>query len=347
MQFTAKEIADLIGGVLEGDPTIQVSKLAKIEEADAESISFIANPKYLGFINTTKAALLIVSKQLEIPAQTTATLLRVDDPYSSFSTLLKLYNKSSIDKTGIEPNNFISASAVLGKDCYVASFVYISEGVVIGDNVKIMPGVYIGPNARIGNNTILFANISIQHNCEIGSNCILHPGVVIGSDGFGFAPQKDGTYSKVAQNGNVVVEDNVEIGANSAIDRGTMGSTLIKKGVKLDNMVHIAHNAEIGENTVIAAQSGISGSTRLDRNVVVGGQVGFVGHLYIAAGSQFGAQSGVTRSLNEPNKKYNGTPVQEYMGSMRSNATIKRLPELEKRIQELEKIIAQLQLTTK
>lgn len=347
MQFTAKEIADLIGGVLEGDPTIKVSKLAKIEEADAESISFIANPKYLGFINTTKAALLIVSNQLEIPAQTTATLLRVDDPYSSFSTLLSLYNKSTIDKTGIEPNNFIADTAKLGDNCYVASFAYISEGAIIGDNVKIMPGVYLGPNTRIGNNTILFANVSIQHNCEIGANCILHPGVVIGSDGFGFAPQKDGTYSKVAQNGNVVVEDNVEIGANSAIDRGTMGSTLIKKGVKLDNMVHIAHNAEIGENTVIAAQSGISGSTRLDRNVVVGGQVGFVGHLYIAAGSQFGAQSGVTRSLNEPNKKYNGTPVQEYMGSMRSNATIKRLPELEKRIQELEKIIAQLQLTAK
>lgn len=347
MQFTAKEIADLIGGVLEGDPTIKVSKLAKIEEADADSISFIANPKYLGFIHTTKAALLIVSKQLEIPGQTTATLLRVDDPYSSFSTLLNLYSKSSIDKIGIEPNNFISDTAVLGKDCYVASFVYISDGAIIGDNVKIMPGVYIGPNVRIGNDCILFANVSIQHNCEIGPNCILHPGVVIGSDGFGFAPQKDGTYSKVAQNGNVVIEENVEIGANSAIDRGTMGSTLIKKGVKLDNMVHIAHNAEIGENTVIAAQSGISGSTRLDRNVVVGGQVGFVGHLYIAAGSQFGAQSGVTRSLNEPNKKYNGTPVQEYMGSMRSNATIKRLPELEKRIQELEKIIAQLQLTTK
>lgn len=347
MQFTAQEIADLIGGVIEGDPTTQVRKLAKIEEADAESISFVANPKYLGFLSTTKAALLIVSNQLEITEKPSATLIRVDDPYSSFSTLLSLYNKSSIDKTGIEAQAHLAESAKLGENCYVAAFAYISEGAVIGDNVKIMPGVYLGPNTRIGNNTILFANVSIQNNCEIGANCILHPGVVIGSDGFGFAPQKDGTYAKVAQNGNVIVEDNVEIGANSAIDRGTMGSTLIKKGVKLDNMVHIAHNAEIGENTVIAAQSGVSGSTRLDRNVIVGGQVGFVGHLYIAAGSQFGAQSGITRSLNEPNKKYNGTPVQEYMGSMRSNATIKRLPELEKRIQELEKIILQLQLTAK
>jgi UDP-3-O-[3-hydroxymyristoyl] glucosamine N-acyltransferase len=347
MQFTAQEIADLIGAVIEGDPHIKVSKLAKIEEADADSISFIANPKYLGFINTTKAAILIVNTQLEITEKPKATLLRVADPYSCFSTLLNLYNKASIEKAGIEANAFISESAVLGEGCYVASFAYISEGAEVGNNVKIMPGVYLGPNTKIGNNTILFANVAIQHNCEIGQNCILHPGVVIGSDGFGFAPQKDGTYSKVAQNGNVVVEDNVEIGANAAIDRGTMGSTLIKKGVKLDNMVHIAHNAEIGENTVIAAQSGVSGSTRIEHNVIVGGQVGFVGHLFIATGSQFGAQSGVTRSLNEPNKKYNGTPVQEYMGSMRSNATIKRLPELEKRIQELEKIIAQLQLSAK
>jgi len=347
MQFTAQEIADLIGAVLEGDPHVKVSKLAKIEEADAQSMSFIANPKYLGFLNTTKAAVLIISTQLEIPEKPNATLLRVDDPYSSFSTLLNLYSKSSIEKTGIEPLAFVSEKAVIGENCYVAGFAYISEGAVVGDNVKIMPGVYLGPNTRIGDNTILFANVTIQHNCEIGANCILHPGVVIGSDGFGFAPQKDGTYSKVAQNGNVVVEENVEIGANSAIDRGTMGSTLIKKGVKLDNMVHIAHNAEIGENTVIAAQSGVSGSTRLGHNVVVGGQVGFVGHLNIASGSQFGAQSGVTCSFNEPNKKYNGTPVQEYMSSLRSNATIKRLPELEKRIQELEKIILQLQLTTK
>jgi len=347
MQFTAQEIADLIGAVLEGDPHVKVSKLAKIEEADAQSVSFIANPKYLGFLSTTKAAVLIVSAQLEIPEKMNATLLRVDDPYTCFSTLLNLYSKANIEKTGIEPLAFIDVTAVLGKDCYVAGFVYISEGAIVGDNVKIMPGVYLGPNTRIGNNTILFANVSIQQNCEIGANCILHPGVVVGSDGFGFAPQKDGTYSKIAQNGIVIIEDNVEIGANSAIDRGTMGSTLIKKGVKLDNMVHIAHNAEIGENTVIAAQSGVSGSTRLGRNVVVGGQVGFVGHLNIASGSQFGAQSGVTCSFDEPNKKYNGTPVQEYMSSLRSNATIKRLPELEKRIQELEKIILQLQLTTK
>ncbi len=347
MQFTAQEIADLVGGKLEGDPTVQVSKLAKIEEADAQSISFIANPKYLGFLNSTKAALLIISNTLEIPEKPAATLLRVEDPYSSFSKLLSLYNNNSIEKSGIEPNAFVSPNAQVGENAYIAGFAYLSDGVVVGRNVKIMPGVYLGPNVKVGDNTILFANVSVQHNCEIGANCILHPGVVIGSDGFGFAPQKDGTYHKVAQNGNVVIEDNVEIGANCAIDRATMGSTLIKKGVKLDNLVHLAHNVELGENTVIAAQSGVSGSTRLDRNVVVGGQVGFVGHLYIAPGSQFGAQSGITRSLTEPNKKYNGTPIQEYMGSMRSNATIRRLPELEKRIQELEKIITQLQITEK
>jgi UDP-3-O-[3-hydroxymyristoyl] glucosamine N-acyltransferase len=347
MQFTAQEIADLVGGVLEGDPTITVSKLAKIEEADGQSISFIANPKYLGFINTTGAALVIISNQLEITEKPKATLLRVDDPYSSFSKLLGLYNQSGIEKTGIEAQAFVHPTVSMGEDCYIAAFAYLSEGVKLGKGVKIMPGVFLGPQVVVGDNTVLFANVTITHNCVVGADCILHPGVVVGSDGFGFAPQKDGSYHKVAQNGNVIIEDRVEIGANSAIDRATMGSTMIRKGVKLDNMVHIAHNVDIGENTVIAAQSGVSGSTRLDKNVVVGGQVGFVGHLYIAPGSQFGAQSGITRSINEPNKKYNGTPLQEYMSSMRTHATIKRLPELEKRIQELEKMLLQLQPNSK
>jgi len=347
MQFTAQELAEIIGGTVEGNPLVKVSKLAKIEEADHLSVSFIANPKYLGFLNTTKAAVLILSKDLDLEHEPAATVIRVDDPYLGFSKLLNLYDTSAILLSGIEKHAHVSPDVELGQGCYVASFAYISSGVQLGKNVKVFPGVYIGPNVKIGDNTILYANVSIQRDCEIGQDCILHPGVVVGSDGFGFAPQKDGTYSKIAQNGNVVIEDNVEIGANAAIDRATMGSTVIKKGVKLDNMVHIAHNAEIGENTVIAAQSGVSGSTRIGHNVVVGGQVGFVGHLYIAPFSQFGAQSGVTRSVNDPNKKYNGTPIQEYMGSMRSNATFRRLPELEKRIIELEKIIAQLTITQK
>lgn len=347
MQFTAQELAEIIGGRVEGNPQIKVSKLAKIEEADHHSVSFIANPKYLSFLNSTKAAVLILSKELEIEHKPEATIIRVDDPYLSFSKLLNLYDTSAISLSGVEKNAYLAPDVELGQDCYVASFAYLSSGVRLGKNVKIFPGVYIGSNVTIGDNSILFANVSIQRDCEIGKDCIIHPGVVVGSDGFGFAPQKDGTYSKIAQNGNVVIEDNVEIGANTAIDRATMGSTVIKKGVKLDNMVHIAHNAEIGENTVIAAQSGVSGSTRIGHNVVVGGQVGFVGHLYIAPFSQFGAQSGVTRSVNDPHKKYNGTPIQEYMGSMRSNATFRRLPELEKRIIELEKIIAQLTITQK
>ncbi len=339
MRFTAKEISTLINGKLEGDPDVAVFQLAKIEEAEKGAISFLANPKYESFLYTTGASIVIVNNDLVLTQQVGTTLIRVEDPYSAFSVLLEKYNTSQSDKKGIEQPSFIHPSAKIGKDVYIGAFTYIGADVVIGDGTKLYPQCFIGDRVNIGNNAIFFPGVKIYHDCEIGKQVTIHANSVIGSDGFGFAPQSDGSYQKIAQIGNVVIEDEVEIGANACIDRATMGSTIIRKGVKLDNLIQIAHNAEIGANTVVASQTGISGSTKIAENCIIGGQVGIVGHVSIAKGSQIQAKSGINRTIEEENKKWAGAPASHYQDHMRSQVVLQRLPELEKKIIELEKYL--------
>lgn len=342
MQLTAQDISFMLNGTVEGDPSVTVSQLAKIEEASAGSLSFLANPKYEQYLYSTNASLVIVNNDLVLDGPVKATLIRVENAYSAFSVLLEKYNTIKLNKTGIEQPSFVHPSAKVGESCYIGAFAYIGPGVKLGDNCKIYPHAYIADNVTIGNNVTLFPGVIIYFDCVIGSNVIIHSGAIIGSDGFGFAPKPDGTYSKISQIGNVILGDDVEIGANTTIDRATMGSTIIHKGVKLDNLIQIAHNVEIGSNTVVAAQTGISGSTKVGENVILGGQVGVVGHISIAKGSQVQAQSGVSRSIAEENKKWMGSPATPYNNHMRSQVVTNRLPELEKRITELEKIITEL-----
>jgi UDP-3-O-[3-hydroxymyristoyl] glucosamine N-acyltransferase len=342
MQFTAKDIAFMLNGTVEGDPLAVVNHLAKIEEGATGSLSFLANPKYEQYIYTTNASVVIVNNSLQLTAPVKTTLIRVENAYTSFSLLLEQYNTIKLNKSGVEEPNFIHASAKIGAQPYIGAFTYISQDAVIGDNCKIYPGCYIADNVKLGNNVTLFPGVKIYFDCVIGNNVVIHSGAIIGSDGFGFAPNADGSYKKVAQIGNVIIEDDVEVGANTTIDRATMGSTVIRKGVKLDNLIQIAHNVEIGQNTVIAAQTGISGSTKLADNVILGGQVGIVGHITIAKGTQVQAQSGISRSITEEGKKWGGTPALLYNNNMRSNIVVSRLPDLEKRVNELEKIIKEL-----
>lgn len=337
MQFTANQIAGMIGGSVEGDGEVLVSSLSKIEEGGQGDLSFLANPKYLPHIYTTQSSIVIVNDDLKLDKPVTCTLIRVKDAYSSFSKLLDLYNGMRLNKSGIEEHSFIHESARVGADVYIGAFAYIGEQAEIGDECKIYPHVYIGDRVKVGKGTTLFPGAVVYYDCVIGEQVIIHAGAVIGSDGFGFAPQSDGSYVKVSQIGNVVIEDHVEIGANTVIDRATMGSTVIKKGVKLDNLIQIAHNVEIGPDTVMAAQSGVSGSTKVGKNVVVGGQAGLVGHITVADGSQIQAQSGINRSILEKGKKWGGTPASTYNSHLRSQVVYLRLPELEKRIEELEK----------
>lgn len=345
MQFNSRQIAELLAGQLVGSADVLVNKLANIEEAGAGCISFISNPKYLSHLKTTQASILIVSRDMELNGHSIPAIILVDDPYSAFSTLLQLYNKNQFAETGIEQPSFVHPNALIGNDCFIGAFAYVSEGVVLGLGTKIMQHVYLGKRVKIGAGTVLHSGVRVLNDCEIGDHCILHANAVIGSDGFGFAPQKDGRYQKIAQNGKVIIENHVEIGANCAIDRATMSATIIRSGVKLDNLVHIAHNVEIGEHTVIAAQTGVSGSTHIDKQCVIAGQVGFAGHVYVAPGSQIGGQTGVTRSLEEPGKKWNGTPVMRYMDSQRTNNVLRKLPAFEKRISDLEQVISGLNIT--
>jgi UDP-3-O-[3-hydroxymyristoyl] glucosamine N-acyltransferase len=342
MQFTAKDIALMLKGTVEGDPLVAVNHLGKIEEAGPGALSFLANPKYEPHLYTTRASIVIVNDSQQLAGPVNATLIRVDNAYSAFTILLEQYNTLKLNKFGIEQPSFIHSSAKLGENAYVGAFAYISQDVEIGKNSKIYPGCYIADNVKIGSNVTLFPGVKVYFDCVIGNNVVVHSGAVIGSDGFGFAPNADGSYTKVAQIGNVIIEDNVEIGANTTVDRATMGSTIIRKGVKLDNLVQIAHNVELGQNTVVAAQTGISGSTKLAENVILGGQVGVVGHITIAKGNQVQAQSGIGRSIVEEGKKWAGSPAVSYAGNMRSQVVIQRLPELEKRVLELEKIITEL-----
>lgn len=342
MQFTAQELSLMLNGTVEGDPMVSVNQLAKIEEATAGTLSFLANPKYEPYLYSTGASVVIVNNDQALAGTVNSTLIRVDDAYVAIAILLEKYNTIKFNKTGIEQPSFIHPSATTGENVYVGAFAYVGPNVKIGNNTKIYPQVFIADDVVIGDDVTIFPGVKIYHDCRIGNNVTIHSGTIIGSDGFGFAPLADGTYNKISQIGNVVIEDDVEIGSNTTIDRATMGSTIIRRGAKLDNLLQIAHNVEIGANTVIAAQTGISGSTKIGDNSVIGGQVGFVGHISIAKGSQVQAQSGVSRSITEEGKKWAGSPAVAYGANMRSQIVVNRLPELEKKIIELEKIITEL-----
>ncbi|MCF8448461.1 MAG: UDP-3-O-(3-hydroxymyristoyl)glucosamine N-acyltransferase [Taibaiella sp.] len=344
MQFTAQQIATLIQGRLEGNPDAKVKSVAKIEEAQNGDLCFLSNPRYEEFLYSSAASVIIVNETLELQRPVSSTLIRVKDAYSSFAFLLEQYNNmiSGGDKTGVEQPSFISPSAVIGKDVYIGAFSYVGDNVVLENGVKIYPGCYIGNNVVIRENSKIYAGVKVYHGCQLGSSVVIHSGTIIGGDGFGFAPLKDGSYKKIAQIGNVIIEDDVEIGANTTIDRATMGSTVIRKGVKLDNLIQVAHNVEIGANTVIAAQTGISGSTKIGKNCVIGGQVGIVGHIHIADGTRINAQSGLSKSVNNENTTLNGTPAFEYKTSLKSQAIFRNLPELQHRLLKLEEMVQEL-----
>lgn len=343
MEFTAQQIAHLIQGTIEGDPQVAVTSFGKLEEATKGQLAFLANPKYEDFIYTTKASVIIINNSLRLEKKLEATLIRVPDAYSSFAVLLNEYAKMAQGNLiGIQQPSYINDSAKMGENVFVGAFSYIGENVVIGNNVKIYPQVFIGDKVTIGDDSILFPGVKIHHDCVVGKNVSIHAGSVIGGDGFGFAPQSDGSFKKIPQIGNVVLEDNVEVGANATIDRATIGSTVIKAGAKLDNLIQIAHNVEIGNNTVIAAQSGISGSTKIGKNVMIGGQAGVVGHIQIADGSKINAQSGVSKSIKSPNTAVTGSPAFEYGHAIRSQILSRNLPEIEKRLKQLEQAIEKL-----
>ncbi len=337
MEFKAQQIARLINGVVEGDPNSVVSDVSKIEEGKPGTLTFLANPKYTPFIYTTLASVVIVNKDFVAEHAISPTLIRVDDAYQAIAKLLRMYEASKPKKTGIEQPSFISESARLGDFVYVGAFSYIGENVVIGNNVQIYPQVYIGDNVEIKDNSVIYPGAKIYKGCKIGFNCIIHSGAVIGSDGFGFAPSADGKFEKIPQIGVVILEDDVEIGSNTTIDRATMGATLIKKGVKLDNLIQVAHNVEIGENSVMAAQTGIAGSTKIGKNVMFGGQVGIAGHLQIADGVKAGAQTGMSKSIKEPGMVVMGSPALQAMQYNKAYVVFRNLPDLIGRIEKLEK----------
>lgn len=342
MQFSAVQLATMLDGKLEGNPEVKVSNIAKIEEAGDGMLSFIANPKYEEFIYSTQASILIVNESLVTERPVKPTLIRVKDAYSSFALLLEKYKQLVGNKTGIQQPSYIPTSVKMGANVFVGAFAYLGENVVLGNNVKIYPGVYLGDNVIVSDDSVIYPGVKVYDNCVLGCRVILHAGCVIGGDGFGFAPQPDGSYKKVPQIGNVVIHDDVEIGANTTIDRATMGSTVIRKGVKLDNLIQVAHNVDIGINTVIAAQTGVSGSTKIGQNCVIGGQVGMVGHIHIADNTKINAQSGLSKSITEPNTSWNGSPAFDYKSSLKSQAIFRNLPDLEKRVKELEDMVKQL-----
>ena len=343
MKINAERIAQLINGKVEGDVAIEVSSFGKIEEAQQGQLAFLANPKYEDFLYTTNASVIIINDNLELKQPVNATLIRVADAYIAFANLLQKYQEMmQAQLTGIQQPSYIHASATIGDNVFVGAFTYLGENVSVGNNTKLYPGVYIGNDVKIGENSIIHPGVKIYFGCAIGNNVIIHAGTIIGGDGFGFAPQENGTYKKVPQIGNVVVEDNVEIGCNTTIDRATVGSTVIHAGTKLDNLIQIAHNVEVGSNTVIAAQAGVSGSTKIGNNAMIGGQVGIVGHLQIAEGTKINAQSGVSKSIKQKNTAVTGSPAYDYTSALRSQALSRNLPQMEKRLAELEKLVQQL-----
>ncbi|MEE4258865.1 MAG: UDP-3-O-(3-hydroxymyristoyl)glucosamine N-acyltransferase [Bacteroidales bacterium] len=337
MKFTAQQIAEALSGTVEGNPSVEVSSLSKIEEGKKGTLTFLANPKYTQYIYHTEASIVIVNEDFDPEKEITATLIRVKDAYSAFAQLLELYQQSKEKKSGISKSAFIADSATIGKDVYIGEFVSIGDQAVIGDHAMIHAHTSIGNHCKIGNATKIFSGVSIYDECEVGNECTIHAGAIIGADGFGFAPQDDNVYNKIPQIGNVIIEDRVEIGANTTIDRATIGSTLIRKGAKIDNLIQIAHNVEIGENTVIAAQTGISGSTKIGKNCMIGGQVGIIGHLTIADGVKIAAQAGVGKSIIEENAIVEGSPAFNIRDYQRSYVHFRRLDTLVKRVNELER----------
>lgn len=341
MKFSAQQIADFLHGELVGDPSVEVDNLSKIEEGTPGTLTFLSNLKYTHYIYQTQASIVLVRRDFEPEQPIGATLIKVDDPYACLAMLLNLVNQAVTAKQGIEQPNYVAPSVTLPDDIYLGAFAYIGERVKIGKNVKIYPQAYIGNDVVIGDNVTLFAGVKIYHGCVIGNNCTLHAGVVIGADGFGFAPQANGEYAKIAQIGNVVLEDNVEVGANTTIDRATMGSTVIRRGVKLDNLIQIAHNVEVGEHTVIAAQAGIAGSAKVGSHSMIGGQVGVAGHIRLGNRIQVGAQSGIPNHVEDDAviMGYPAVPSKEFA---RQVVYIKRLPELTQTVKALQKEIASL-----
>ena len=337
MEFSAQQIADFLKGEVIGNKDIKVNTFAKIEEGHSGAISFLANPKYTHYIYDTKSDIVLVNKTFEPEQAIQATLIKVDDAYASISQLLRLAEQYKHRKTGISDKSEIAPSANIGEEPYIAAFVSIGENTKIGRNVQIYPNASIGDNVTIGDNCIIYSNASICDDSVLGNNCIIHSGAVIGADGFGFALNPDGTYSKIPQIGNVVIEDGVEIGANTTIDRATMGSTKIHRGVKIDNLVQIAHNVEIGENTAIAAQSGIAGSTKVGRRCTMAGQVGVAGHITVADNTILAAQAGVNSTIKEEGKIWQGSPIMPIGTFQRSSIVIRRLPDLLRRVEAIEK----------
>lgn len=336
MKFTAQQIADILEGEVVGNPEIKVSKLAKIEEGEPEALTFLANPKYTSYIYTTKASITIVNKTFEPEEALSTTLIKVEDAYKAFSKLLEYYNQVKLNKFGVEQPSFIAESSKYGEQIYIGAFTYIGENVTIGDNVKIFPNSYIGDNVTIGDNTIIFSGSKVYSECKVGNNCVINSGAIIGADGFGFAPNEKGEYIKVPQTGNVILEDFVDIGAATTIDRATLGSTIIRQGVKLDNQIQIAHNVEIGRNTVIAAQTGVAGSTKIGENCQIGGQVGIVGHITIGNNVRIQAQSGIGRNVKD-NEVLQGSPALAYGDYNKSYVHFKNLPKIIKKFNDIEK----------
>ena len=336
MKFTAEQIAGILNGEVVGNPNAEVSKLAKIEEGIPGSLTFLSNPKYQNYIYTTLATITIVNKNFEPENPITTTLIKVDDPYQAFSKLLEYYNQVKLMKSGIEQPSVISEGVTYGDDLYLGSFCYVGKNVKIGNNVKIYPNTFIGDNVVIGDNCVFFAGVRVYSETEIGNNCVIHSGAIVASDGFGFAPHEDGTYSKIPQIGNVILEDDVEIGACTTIDRATMGSTIIRKGAKLDNQIQIAHNVEVGENTVIAAQTGIAGSTKIGKNCMIGGQVGVAGHITIGDNVRIQAQSGIGKSLKD-GEVVQGSPAFTYGDFSKSYVHFRNLPKIVSDLDALKK----------
>ena len=336
MKFTATQIAGILEGDIVGDPNTEVSTLSKIEEGIEGSLTFLANPKYTQYIYTTRASITIVNKDFAAEEELSTTLIKVDDAYKSFSKLLEYYDKAKLNKAGIEQPTFISESAIYGKELYFGAFSYMGDNVKMGDYVKVYPNAYIGDNVTIGNNVVIFAGAKIYSESIIGDNCVIHSGAIVGADGFGFAPNKKGEFHKIPQIGNVILEDNVDVGAGTTIDRATMGSTIIRKGVKLDNQIQIAHNVEIGKNTVIAAQTGIAGSAKIGENCMIGGQVGIVGHITIGNNVRIQAQSGIGKNIKD-GEILQGSPALNYGDYNKSYVYFKNLPKMAKTINQIEK----------
>lgn len=336
MKFTAEQIAGILEGVVEGNPQVEVSKLSKIEEGEEGALTFLANPKYTHYIYSTKASIAIVNNTFKPEQVLSCTLIKVEDAYKAFSKLLEYYNQVKLNKSGIEQPSYISENVKKGDNIYIGAFTYIGNNVTLGDNVKIFPSSYIGDNVSIADDTVVFSGAKIYSESVIGKNCVINSGAIIGADGFGFAPDENGEYSKVPQIGNVILEDFVDVGAATTIDRATLGSTIIRRGVKLDNQIQIAHNVEIGKNTVIAAQTGVAGSTKIGENCQIGGQVGIVGHITIGNNVKIQAQSGIGRNVKD-NEILQGSPALSYGDFNKSYVYFKNLPKIVKTVNDLEK----------